>query len=189
MVMQRANYDAVSGKNIKVVRPEFFDRPPLQVARDLLGKYLVRRFAGKTIAHMIVETEAYDGTHDLACHARSGKTKRNFPMFEHPATIYVYFTYGMHWMLNLVCREKEYPAAVLIRGVEGITGPARLTKALGIDKRLNTKILGKKSGLWVEDRGVKIKRSQYIRTARIGVEYAGIWAKKPWRFVYRPHHF
>lgn len=172
----------------KIVRAAFFDRPPQEVARDLLGKYLVRRMDGKTIAAMIVETEAYDGENDLACHARAGKTARNAPMFGHPGTIYVYFTYGMHWMLNLVCGKREYPAAVLIRGLETsagwrIDGPARLTKSLAIDKQLNNKKLGKPSGLWIEDYGVRIPSRKIHRTPRIGVAYAGAWAKKPWRFV------
>src|SRR3989344_8728643 len=119
-----------TNKKHKMLGKEFFDRPPQEVARDLLGKYLVRRVANKTVAAMIIETEAYDGERDLACHARSGKTARNAPMFENAGTIYVYFTYGMHWMLNLVCGKKEYPAAVLIRGTELVSGPARLTKSL-----------------------------------------------------------
>lgn len=132
---------------------------------------------------MIVETEGYDGERDLACHARSGKTLRNAPMWEAPGRAYVYFTYGMHWMLNLVCGKAGYPAAVLIRGVEGISGPARLTKALKIDKSLNAKKLSRETGLWVEDRGVHILKNNITRTPRIGVEYAGPYAQKPWRFV------
>lgn len=154
------------------------------VAKELLGKYLVRGGGRTTKAYLIIETEAYDGDGDMACHAARGKTPRNSPMFEHPGTIYVYFTYGMHWMLNIVCREHGFPAAVLIRGVEGITGPARLTKALGIDKQLNGKMLGKETGLWVEDRGAPPAAGRrIISTPRIGVDYAGQWAKKPWRFV------
>ncbi len=167
----------------KVLGPEFFDRPPLIVARELIGKFLIRTMDGAAVAHMIVETEAYDGEKDLACHARNGMTKRNAPMFEEPSTIYVYFTYGMHWMLNVVCREKEYPAAVLIRGVEAITGPARLTKALGIDKMLNAKKLSRAAGLWIEERGITVPQKLIKRTPRIGVGYAGQWAKKPWRFI------
>lgn len=169
----------------KTLDEDFFDRSTLLVARDLIGKYLVRKVGGKEIALMITETEAYDGPNDLACHARSGKTKRNFPMFEEAGTIYVYFTYGMHWMLNLVTGEKEYPAAVLVRGAGEVVGPARLTRALKIDKMLNTKKLGRLSGLWVEDRGVHIPSSHIKRTPRIGISYAGRYAKKPWRFVYR----
>ncbi len=153
------------------------------VAKDLLGKFLVRKVGRKEIALMITETEGYGGWQDLASHSRSGMTKRNFPMFEHPGTIYVYFTYGMHWMLNLVCGKQGHPAAVLIRAAGGVVGPARLTKALGINKSLNTLMLGKKSGLWVEDRGVKLKSKDIQKTPRIGIAYAGEWALKPWRFV------
>jgi len=167
----------------KILTRAFFNRPTLKVAEELIGKFLVRKIGRKEVASMIVETEAYDGPLDLACQARSGKTKRNFPMFEEAGTIYVYFTYGMHWMLNLVTGEKEYPAAVLIRGLADVSGPGRLTKKLKIDKRLNTKKLGKKSGLWVEDRGVKIKKSDIQKTPRIGVSYAGELAKKPYRFI------
>jgi len=166
-----------------VLTKKFFNRPVLEVAPDLIGKFLVRRYRGKEIASMIMETEAYDGVHDLACHARNGKTKRNTPMFDEAGTIYVYFTYGMHWMLNLVTGEKEYPAAVLIRGLEDVSGPARLTKKFHIDRKLNHKPLGKPSGLWVEDRGVVITRREIKRTPRIGVSSAGEWAKKPYRFV------
>src|SRR5262245_57501705 len=116
-----------------VLGSDFFDRPTLTVARDLIGKFLVRRVGGKEIACMIVETEAYDGFKDKASHASRGQTPRNTPMFGPPGMIYVYFTYGIHWMLNLVCGKERYPAAVLIRGVEGVSGPARLTKALSID--------------------------------------------------------
>lgn len=113
-------------------------------------------------------------------------------MFEEAGTIYVYFTYGMHWMLNIVTEEKGCPTAILIRGTENISGPARLTKRLQIDKSLNGKKLGKKSGLWIES-DLKIKNSKpaspagrlkIVRTPRIGVSYAGkIWANKPYRFI------
>ncbi|OGY68200.1 MAG: hypothetical protein A3H63_00050 [Candidatus Harrisonbacteria bacterium RIFCSPLOWO2_02_FULL_45_10c] len=102
-------------------------------------------------------------------------------MFGEAGHWYVYFTYGMHWLLNIVTGPKEYPAAILIRGVAGINGPARLTKALHINKKFDGKKADKKSGLWVEKRGVaklKIKKGP-----RIGVDYAGpIWSKKNFRF-------
>ena len=167
-------------KNLKV---EFFDRNAVVVARVLIGKYLVRKAGNKTYSYKIVETEAYEGLKDKASHANRGQTPRNTPMFDHPGTIYVYFTYGMHWMLNIVCGKKGHPAAVLIRGVEGCIGPARLTKKLKIDKDLNSKILGRKSGLWIEDNSVN-KKLKIIKTSRIGVDYAGpIWSKKLYRFV------
>lgn len=167
----------------KILGEAFFNRRPQVVALELLGKYLVRKVNGTTNAHVITETEAYDGTHDLACHARSGKTARNAPMWGKPAHAYVYFTYGVHWMLNLVTREEGYPSAVLIRGAGEYVGPARLTKGLRIDKALNTKPLRKSSGLWVEDRGVKVNPKDIKKTPRIGIAYAGSYAKKPWRFL------
>jgi DNA-3-methyladenine glycosylase len=165
----------------KILKKDFFDRPTLEVARDLLGKYLVREADGEKLEGMIVETEAYDGPEDLACQARSGITKRNFVMFGPAGMFYVYFTYGMHWMLNVVVGKKGYGAAVLIRGLDTVSGPARLTKAFKIDKSLNSLQAKKSSGLWFEDRGTgafKIKT-----TPRIGVDYAGIWAKKPYRYL------
>ncbi len=201
-----------------ILGPEFFDRPALTVARELLGKYLVRKVGRKEVALMITETEAYDGFKDKASHASRGQTLRNTPMFDTAGTIYVYFTYGMHWMLNIVCGKKGYPAAILIRGLAPqkesfekvlgspvsrhplrgglsgqtfsqdssiplLNGPAKLTKFLQIDKTLNHKVLGPKTGLWVEDRGVTISPKQIVRTPRIGVPYAGEYALKPWRFV------
>src|SRR3989344_1839636 len=105
----------------RVLGPRFFNRPTLIVARELIGKFLVRKVDGKSVALMIAETEGYDGFKDLASHARRGKTARNTPMYGKPGTIYVYFAYGMYWMLNLVCGEQEYPAAVLIRGLTATT--------------------------------------------------------------------
>ena len=174
----------------KVLAREFFNRNTKLVAQELLGKFLVRKLNDKNIALMITETEAYDGFKDKASHSSIGKTKRNEVMFEDPGTIYVYFTYGMHFMLNVVTREKNYPAAVLIRGVIlqdhkiFLNGPAKLTKFLKIDKKLNNKILSKNSGLWIENRGVEIKEKLIKKTPRIGVSYAGLlWANKKLRFV------
>jgi len=139
------------------------------------------------VALMITETEAYDGFSDKASHASRGQTPRNTPMFGEAGTIYVYFTYGRHWMLNIVCGKEKYPAAVLIRGAGEVEGPARLTKALRIDKRLNTKKLSKKDRLWIEDKGIRVSKKTIVATPRIGIAYAGEWAKKPWRFVLLKH--
>ena len=168
-------------KNV-VLTGECFNRATLRVARELLGKYIVRRIDGHETARMITEVEAYVGFHDKASHASRGLTPRNKIMFGKAGVWYVYFTYGMHWMLNIVTGPKDYPAAVLIRGADKVQGPARLTKYLEIDKKLNGKLADTKSGLWIEDRGRKIKSSEIIKTPRIGVDYAQEWAKKPWRF-------
>lgn len=173
----------------KILGKDFFDRPTLTVARDLLGKYLVRRVGGKDIALMITETEGYFGFEDKGSHAHRGKTPRNTPMFASAGTIYVYFTYGMHWMLNLVCEKEDFPAAVLIRGLEApadgarLDGPAKLTKYLHIDRSLTGRMLGKAAGLWIEDRGVAVPARTITKTPRIGIPNRGVWTDKPWRFV------
>ena len=184
----------------KILKTDFFDRSAVVVAKELVGKYLIRKIGTKVEKYKIVETEAYEGFRDKASHASYGKTLRNNPMFEKPGTIYVYFTYGMHWMLNIVCGKKGHPAAVLIRGIDDCSGPARLTKKLEINKNLNAKMLGKKTGLWIEksipsDISLKLKNKnkqiedissklKIIKTPRIGVDSAGpVWSKKLYRFV------
>ncbi len=167
-----------------ILPSSFFRRKTLIVARDLIGKTLVRKIDGKIIRQTITETEAYVGPHDLASHSRHGETARNAAMHAAAGTIYVYFTYGMHWMLNIATEEKGYGSAVLIRATSEVSGPARLTKALKIDKKLNGQKLGRKSGLWIES-SLKIENSKLkiTRTARIGISYAGPWATKLYRFV------
>ena len=162
----------------------FFDRPTLDVARDLLGKYLVRRFEdGEVRALMINEVEAYDGPDDKASHASRGMTARNKTMFGPAGFWYVYFVYGMHWMLNMVTGPKDYPAAVLIRGAGGHNGPAKLTKALKIDGKINGLEAIPKNDLWIEDRGIEVKKSHILSLPRVGVSYAGsIWSIKKYRF-------
>jgi DNA-3-methyladenine glycosylase len=100
----------------------FFQRETLTVARELIGKLLVRTMDNYRVSGIIYETEAYDGEKDLACHARSGKTNRNAVMYGDGGHAYVYFTYGMHWMVNCVAGPIGYPAAVLIRAVHPIEG-------------------------------------------------------------------
>ncbi|MBN1585144.1 DNA-3-methyladenine glycosylase [Candidatus Uhrbacteria bacterium] len=168
-----------------LLKPDFFNRPTVAVARDLLGKFLVRETGAGRTALMIREVEAYDGFGDRASHAHRGMTERNAPMFGPAGHWYVYLVYGMHWMLNVTTGPVGYPAAVLIRRLEGLDGPARLTRSLDIDRRSDGRPSGKASGLWIEDRGVDIRPSQYRRLPRVGVDYAGEWAKKPYRFVLR----
>ncbi|MFH0770416.1 MAG: DNA-3-methyladenine glycosylase [Candidatus Peregrinibacteria bacterium] len=170
----------------RVLPAAFFDREVLVVARELLGKILVRRIGARTIEAVILETEAYDGPSDKACHASKGRTDRNRVMFGPAGHWYVYFVYGMHWMLNVVTGAEGYPAAVLIRCVGERNGPAKLTKALAINGGLNGTKAGKTSGLWIEDRGVEIPDTCIRRLPRIGVAYAGEWARKPYRFVLVP---
>ena len=157
----------------KILRKAFFNRDTDIVAKELLGKFLVRQFEGKIIAVMITETEAYDGLYDKASHASKGRTLRTEVMFGHPGIFYVCLCYGMYYMLNVVTREHNYPAAVLIREVEGASGPGKLTKLLHINKTLNHLPAEKSSGLWLEDRGVIIPNRNIKKTPRIGVQYAG----------------
>jgi len=167
----------------RVLDEAFFGRPALNVAEALLGKFLVRRIGDQEIAAMIHETEAYIGPEDLACHAAKGRTPRTEVMFGPAGVWYVYFCYGIHWMLNVVTDGHGHPSAVLVRGAGDWDGPARLTKGLGIDKSLNGQPADRTSGLWIEDRGKKIAQTKIERTPRIGVDYSGEWAARPYRFV------
>ncbi len=176
--------DAARPLEARVLPRAFFRRPALVVARQLIGKVLVRRSGSRTLAAVIHETEAYTGPHDLACHAAKGRTPRTEVMFGPAGCWYVYFVYGIHWMLNVVTNDVDYPAAVLIRGAGVWDGPAKLTKALSIDKRFNARESARASGLWIEDRGIRIARGTLKRTPRIGIDYAGAWAEKPYRFVH-----
>ncbi len=156
------------------------------IARWLLGKRLVARVDGARVAPRIVETEAYHTAEDLACHASRGRTARSEVLFASGGVWYVYLIYGMHEMLNLVTGPRDFPAAVLIRGVEGFIGPGRLTRALRIDRRLNKQPALRASGLWIEDDGFSPPEAEVLVTPRIGIDYAGpIWSAKPWRFVWK----
>jgi DNA-3-methyladenine glycosylase len=163
-------------------------RNTVALARWLLGKHLVRQWAdGRIEARLITEVEAYHGERDLASHARAGRTSRTSVMYAPGGRWYVYLCYGVHEMLNLVTGPREWPAAVLIRGIEGVSGPGRLTRILAINRELNGKAVGRKCGLWLEDRGVRVPRGALRATPRIGVDYAGpVWSKKPWRFTFDP---
>jgi DNA-3-methyladenine glycosylase len=179
---------------------KFFERPTLWVAKELLGKFLVHRVGRREIAGMITEVEAYVGPNDRASHAWRGKTKRTEVMFGKAGHWYVYMIYGMYHCLNIVTEKEEYPAAVLIRSViptitlyprwrvygdlgdGGIRGPGRVGRYFKIDQRFNNEPASQARGLWVEDRGVKINPDELRRGKRIGVEYAGKWKHKLWRF-------
>lgn len=178
----RASNSAVS----RTVDPSILrQKKAVVLARWLLGKFLVRRFPdGRVEARLITETEAYNGEMDQACHARAGRTKRTAPLYAAGGIWYVYLCYGIHEMLNLVVGPQDWPAAVLIRGVEGAIGPGRVTKALQINRRLNaTSAVDLAGELWLEDREVKVPRRLIAATPRVGVDYAGpIWSKKHWRF-------
>ena len=177
-----------SSRVLRIIKPtELQGIDTVAIARWLLGKALVRTSGQVRTKHIIVETEAYDTECDLACHASKGRTKRTEVIYQPGGVWYVYLCYGVHEMLNLVTGPKDYPAAVLIRGVGGISGPGRLTKSLRIGRHLNGQPARPKSGLHLADIGLEIPQRQIRSTPRIGVDYAGpIWAKKPWRFYFEP---
>jgi DNA-3-methyladenine glycosylase len=160
---------------------DFFIRDVLNAAPELIGKILViSTDDGGLRKYMITETEAYRGYEDKSCHASHGKTKRNEIMFHAGGRVYVYFVYGMYWMLNFVTGEKDDPQAALIRGIEGFNGPGKLTKELGINKSFYGENLAISDRIWVEDNGLK---PSFKTGPRIGVDYAGeIWKNKPWRY-------
>lgn len=166
----------------------FFNSPADVVARELVGATLCKKRRDGSVERLeINETEAYMGPHDLASHSSKGRTKRTEVMYAPAGTIYIYLIYGMYHMLNIVTGEKDYPAAVLIRGAGAWDGPGKLTKALGIDMNSNGCLLGSESGIWTE----KVKGSHTIKTVstpRIGVAYAGVWAQKKLRFIKREHN-
>ena len=184
------------------LKASFYRRSTLDVAQDLLGKVLVRRLNGRSLAGKIVETEAYTGPHDLACHASKGLTPRTAIMFEAGGLAYVYMIYGFYFCLNAVTEAAGYPAAVLIRAIEPLdhipvmrrlrgspeddtrigSGPGKLCMALAIDKRFNGGDLTGDS-LWIEDRRLNV--GEIAVSPRIGVDYAGDYRDKPWRFFVR----
>ena len=169
-----------------VLTQSYFTRPTLIVARSLIGKYLIRENGRGTIAGKIIEVEAYIGEEDKACHASKGRTARTEVLFGPPGMSYVYLIYGMYHMLNVVTERPDFPAAVLIRAIEVdgelIDGPGKLCRELGIDRSLHRVDLTQGRAIWFEDRGQRVPRNQVGTFSRIGVDYAGLWAKKPWRF-------
>lgn len=185
-----------------VLPADFYQREVLLVARELLGKRLVRFWQGQRIAGRICETEAYDGEQDLACHAKSGRTARTAVMYGPGGHGYVYFTYGMHWCFNVVSGNVGYPAAVLIRAIwplEGLPaiaevrgrfpqalwcdGPAKLCQSLRIDGSLNGVDLCTNTELWIEE-DEPVPDSLVKTTPRIGIQSVPEpWLSKPWRFL------
>lgn len=150
------------------------------LAPRLLGKILVRRTENGIIRAVITETECYKGTDDTACHASRGKTARTFVMFEEGGRAYVYLCYGMHNMLNIVTGTGGQPQAVLIRSLDEIRGPGRLTKAMDITRELNGEILYESDRLWLED-GESL---EYTQTPRIGIDYADKKDRERlWRYI------
>ncbi len=159
----------------------FFLRDTVAVAKELLGKVLVRVFDdGETRYYPIIETEAYCGPQDLACHASKGRTPRTEVMFREGGHVYVYLIYGMYWMLNFVTGPENEASAVLIRGLEGFSGPGRLGRELRLDRSFYGEKLETSSRLWVENAALPEK---ILASPRVGIAYAGEpWTSMDWRF-------
>lgn len=187
-----------------LTREDYAEPRPTRAARFFLGKYLCVQAVDGYAEGLIVETEAYGGAKDAASHGfGSRRTARTEIMFAPGGAAYVYFCYGMHRMFNIVTGPRDSPEAVLVRAVKitaghdlvrrrrkGIaekdwsSGPGRVCAALGIEMHHNRHDLPSGGRIWIEDRGVKVPAREVKRTPRIGVDYAGSWALKPWRFVW-----
>ena len=164
------------------INREFYLRDVLEVAPGLLGKQIVRLYPdGRTGYYTIIETEAYRGGEDLACHASKGRTPRTEVMFGDGGHLYMYLIYGMYWMLNIVTATRGIPQAVLIRGVREASGPGRLTRLMEADGDFYGEDLISSKRIWLEDTG---NLPGYSTTPRIGIDYAGEpWKDMPWRFL------
>lgn len=184
----------------------FYDRENvLQIARELLGKILVTQWGGRRSAGRIVETEAYAGVNDRACHAFGGKrTARTEDLYGSPGTVYVYICYGMHHLFNVITNKKDIPHAVLVRALEPLEGvefmlartgktetdftltkgPGNLTRAMGMSKMHTGRDLFS-SEIFIEDDGLRYKKDQLVITKRIGVGSAREDAELPYRFLVR----
>jgi DNA-3-methyladenine glycosylase len=187
----------------KQLPASFFNRDTETVAQELLGKFLVREKGGEKVVGMVVETEAYVGAHDLACHASRGRTPRTETMFGPAGVWYVYLVYGFYHCLNVVTESEGDACAVLVRAVEPIegiemmlsrrgkfdvrqatNGPGKLCVAFGIDRDLNAMpAYGSEAEMFFEDRGIRVAPSEIARSPRIGVDYAQEWKDKPLRFT------
>lgn len=160
---------------------EIYSQNAIVLAPQLLGKLLCRNLDGEIIKFRITETESYFGEKDTACHAHKGKTERTKIMYENGGLAYIYLCYGIHYMFNIVTGVKNFPEAVLIRGIEGFNGPGKLTKILKINKILNGENLADSNKIWLEDNGCKCN---FKATKRIGIDYASDeYKNKLWRFV------
>jgi len=196
----------------------FYTQPTLKVAKELLGKYLVREIGKQKLIGKIVETEAYIGPEDKASHAFGGKkTKRNQAEWLIGGHIYIYLVYGMYWQLNISTSRREQPECVLIRALEPVSetrevknqkskvkntiqnlkfnelknlanGPGKLCRWLKLDKSFYGEDLTKSKRIWLED-GEKVGPTQIIASKRIGIDYAQEWAEKPWRFFLKNNPF
>ncbi|MEP1151747.1 MAG: DNA-3-methyladenine glycosylase [Balneola sp.] len=194
----------------KVLNRSFYTGDdPVPIAKALLGKVLCTNFEGAFTTGMIVETEAYNGRCDNACHSYvHGKTDRTEIMFEDPGFAYVYLCYGIHHLFNVVTNSKGNADAVLIRGIEPLDGidtilkrrrKSKLERSVGGGPGIASQALGITTDhygadlcdnvIWIEDRNIQIKDSEIIASPRVGVDYAGENVKLPWRFRIKGNKF
>ena len=177
---------------IKKLKRGFYSRPTLEVAKNLLGKYIVRKIGKKELVGKIIETEAYIGRQDRASHAFGNKrTPRNQAEFFIGGHIYIYLVYGMYWQMNLSTFQEGEPECVLIRALEPekgeislANGPGKLCRYLKLDKSFYGEDLTKSKRIWLEDSKNIIKPSDILATGRIGIDYAGpYWSRRKYRFL------
>ncbi len=197
------------------LKNEFYEQNTLKLAKALLGKYLVRNYNKITLVGKIVETEAYYGPNDLASHASKGKTERTKIMFDRSGLAYIYLIYGMYYCFNITTEKENFPAAILIRAIEPIegikqmyknrnlslahypklntqvaSGPGKLCQAFKIDKHLNGENLVTSQRIYLAKNNKEIINSSQIKKAkRIGVDYAGKYKDKLWRFYLKNNNF
>ena len=166
---------------MKRLEKKFYIDSAIKLAPKLLGKLLCRKIGNEIIKLRITETEAYYGEDDTACHAHKGKTNRTKIMYEEGGVTYIYLCYGVHYLLNIVTGNENFPEAVLIRCIKGFNGPGKLTKALQIKGNLNCEDLTISDNIWLEEDDFI---AEYITTPRIGINYATEKYKNiEWRFV------
>ena len=166
----------------RVILPSELERTAVELAPWLIGKILCREEEdGNVLRVRITETECYFGEDDTACHAHKGRTERTDIMYHAGGNAYVYLCYGIHSLLNITTGKDGHPEAVLVRGVDGIIGPGRVTKAMKIDRSFNRQALIPENKLWLEDDGFVLK---YVTDKRVGIDYASESDRnKHWRFI------
>jgi len=165
-----------------VLKEDFYSRPATELAPLLLGKLLCRRVGDAVLRRRITETECYFGEEDTACHAHKGRTPRTDTLYQQGGITYVYLCYGIHSLLNVVTGAKNHPEAVLVRGVEGASGPGRVTKALGITCADNRLALIPENGIWIEDDDTPVPPHQCL--PRVGIDYAAKADRdRLWRYL------
>ncbi len=165
-----------------ILEKEYFSRPATELAKELLGKWLCVKKGEDVLRFRITETECYFGEEDTACHAHKGRTPRTDTLYQAGGITYIYLCYGIHSLLNIVTGAKDHPEAVLIRGIEGASGPGRVTKALGLTTAQNRTPLCPQSGIWLEDDGTPL--SLFDALPRVGIDYAVPDDRdRPWRYL------